>query len=382
MSRPRRIALVCAASALVTCGSAMIATVAGHGGHVTALIRMSEKEALSPIAREHDPHFAFVPSTSHYDGAYFYAISLDPLARGKPSDAITNDLDRGAYRYGHPGYGWLAWLVSGGRAALAPIALVLLALVGVALGAAAASMLGTQLGMTPWVGLVVVFNPGVVLAATSLTSETVGVALLMLALLAWTRRRVGWASAASVGACFTKEVFLLIPAAFIAWEIASAIRRHERGWFGPGGPARNSLLLAVGPAFFAIWYTYLTLRFNVVPAGLARDLVGFPLVGWIDSIRLAIEFESSSFTAMELGYASVALIVSTGSALIAGLVFAVRLKTAISLVYIGLTLVALSLTWLGVLYPQDLIRDVSMSLALLPYVLGGGLAQMPVPDTT
>ena len=41
-----------------------------------------------------------------YDGAYFYAIARDPIATGQAHRL----LNEAPYYWGHPAYGWLAWL--------------------------------------------------------------------------------------------------------------------------------------------------------------------------------------------------------------------------------------------------------------------------------
>src|SRR5207248_2841420 len=90
-----------------------------YGRGVTALVHLSGGDPLSRLVTR---SFSFVPGDAHYDGVYFYAIARDPLARGIAHKLI----DSSAYRYGHPGYGWLAWLASaGGRPGAIPYALVL-----------------------------------------------------------------------------------------------------------------------------------------------------------------------------------------------------------------------------------------------------------------
>src|SRR5262245_8164115 len=100
------------------------AAAAAYGRGVTALVHLSTSDPAAQLAPR---SFSFVPADAHYDGVYFFAIAHDPLARGAAHTLI----DNGAYRYGHPGYAWLAWLVSaGGRPGAIPYALVLVSLLG------------------------------------------------------------------------------------------------------------------------------------------------------------------------------------------------------------------------------------------------------------
>lgn len=368
MTRPRRVALACAATALATSGAGVVASLAAKDWHVSALVRMSETESIAKIARGHDSGFVFVPPTSHYDGVYFYAIALDPLGRGDPASSI----DRSAYRYSHAGYGWMAWAASLGQPPAVPAAMLVLGLLGVAVGAAAASLLANDLGFTPWTALIVAFNPGIVYAASVLTSETVGIALLMLGLLAWLRERRVLAAVVLTAACLTKEPFLLVPVALGAWELIRGIRARRAAWIRDPELWRRAALLLAGPLTFALWYVYLIVQFDVVPHAQAEDLTTWPLLGWVTSLQDAgkIGLGPYSFDQVQIATASVALVATAGAALLVGLVLAGRLRTAVSPVYAGLALVILCLEPLGVYYPKDLIREISMPVALLPFVFG------------
>src|SRR5215210_2591898 len=171
----RRIALACAAIALATTGAAVAAALAAREWSPSALVHMSATEPIARLARDADSGFHFVPPGAHYDGVYFYAIARDPFARG---DAHTL-IDGSAYRYGHAGYGWLAGIVSLGRAELVPSALLAINLVAVAVAAFAASALARDYGWSPWGGVVVAVNPGTIFAATVDTSEALGVAMVI-----------------------------------------------------------------------------------------------------------------------------------------------------------------------------------------------------------
>ena len=83
----------------------------------------------------------------------------------------------------------MASLLSLGNPVLIPYVFLLLNLVGMATAAAAVSLIGRELGFSPWAGLLVALNPGLVYATTIDTSEPVAAALLAVALLLWIRGR-------------------------------------------------------------------------------------------------------------------------------------------------------------------------------------------------
>src|SRR5262249_58629268 len=104
------------------------------------LVHVGSAEPMASVARATDPHFALVPNQSHYDGVYYYAIGRDPLAQGREHTLI----DRPAYRYGHPGFGWLGWRASAGQAPALPDALLAVALACAAGAGAAAALFAAR----------------------------------------------------------------------------------------------------------------------------------------------------------------------------------------------------------------------------------------------
>jgi hypothetical protein len=319
-------------------------------------------EQIATIAREADPSFSFVHPDDHYDGVYFYAIARDPLARGVAHRLI----DRPAYRYGHPGYGWLAWIASAGRARAVPIALLTLGLVGAGLAGFAGSALATELGRSAWLGLIVGASPGVVYSVTADISEPVGLAAALLGLLAWYRRRWLWVGVAFSAACLIKEPLALVPIGLLGWE---GIRRL-RG-LSSNGSGRRLVALAVGPLLLVLWYAYVTQRFGVVPFHESQELLHVPVTGWIDTFFKAAKLSLGDFAPMQIGAASIALLAVVAGALVAGLVRSVKLRFALDPVFFLLILLASTLGWLQLLYPKDMLRELTPQIALLPFILAG-----------
>jgi hypothetical protein len=307
-----------------------------------------------------DPNFVLVTSARHYDGVYYYAIARDPLGRGDPHTVI----DEAPYRYGHAGYGWLAWLVSGANPLEVPRSLLFLGLLGITTSAIAVSLIAVELSWTPWAGLFVAFSPGLISAVISDTTEPVGVAVIALAVLFWMRGRIGWSAVFLVAACLVKEPFVLVPAALVLWECAGWLRGRR-----PDRLAQRALALAAGPVLFAVWYLYLRFNFGIWPAQASVGLFSPPVGGWVDTLQRAVGLAQSDFNGAQLSAAVVPILVVLAAALIAGATRAWRLRTPLDALFVLFFLLAACLNRWTLLYPKDLIRELVLPVLLLPAVL-------------
>jgi hypothetical protein len=347
------------AAGLLAAGVAFLAVAASVSfdpGRLSVLVHMSSTEPMARVART-DAHFAFVGAPAHYDGVYFYAIALDPIATDKTHGLI----DRAAYRYGHPAYGWLAAILSLGRQELLPLALLLLGLGGMFVAGVATSRLWTAFGRSPWGGFVVFLNPGLIYAVTADTSEALGAALLMTGLLAWTKGHLRTAAAVCVLLCFTKEVLVLVPLALMAWETVRWLRGRTPAYLQRMG------LLAIGPVLYALWYVYLDATFGTWPFQGGQDVLSWPLVGWLDSLGKAASMAKGA--EFQLGQAAVPLLTVGLVALLLGVVRAARLRSSLDAVYLAMAGLVLSVGWLALLFPKDLVRTIALPLLVLPLVL-------------
>jgi hypothetical protein len=352
-------------------GFAVFASLAGDHGSPSSLVRVTANEPLADAIRRVDPSFSFV--ADHYDGTYYYTIAVDPLARGEQHTLI----DAAAYRYGHPGYGWLAALLSLGRPRLVPIALLIAGFVGLVVAAGVASEISAELGWSRWAGLYVAFNPGLIYALIVDTSETVGAALAGLSLLLWMRAKVWWAAIALIGLCFVKEQFVLFPIGLAIWEAVEWRRGKRRTDL-----TARALALAAGPVLLAVWFVYLHGTFHQWPVQqkpLGTSLFELPPFGYLHAITLAVSQHFSSGDTAQLGAAAVPLIVLTGGAMAVGIARAVRLTSPLDPVFILLAILVFSLTWIELLYPKDLFRIVSIQVALLPAAIAGARVALRGP---
>jgi hypothetical protein len=340
-----------------------------NGRNATALVRMSNADPMSALT---PPGFSFVAPGAHYDGVYYYAIARDPLARGQAHTLI----DKAAYRYGHPAYGWLAWLGSGGGQPVAvPYALVVIGLLGLGLAAAAASLLAVDLGMSAWWGLSVALNPGLLFAVSADCSEPVALALVLVATLAWTRKRWLLAGIAMALGCFTKEPLLLVPVALALYEGARWLRSGNR----PSHFWRRVAALCVGPVLYLDWLAYCECVFNRLPSS-GINQVAFPFTGWVTTVRDA--WGELTYGNSQAGSVTAPLLVAFGGVLVIGLVRAVRLRGPTDAIFIALAILAFCTNWLVLLFPKDFLRTAALPLALVPFVVGASAATGATEERT
>lgn len=365
---PRAVALVCAGVAVVIAFVPVGYAMGIRDWDASGLVRMSAEEPMAELARAADPDFKFVHPHAHYDGVYFYAVAVDPVARGDAHQLI----DKSAYRYGHAGYGWLGWLASLGNAGAVPIALTVLALVGIGVTAGGLSLLIAHFGATGWWGLAAAFNPGLIYSATALTSEPVGAAFLVVGLLLWIKDRLLPGAFVLAALCLIKEPFVVVPAGLVLWELVKVVKGRRT----PDLVDRIGLL-SIGPVLFGIWYVYLYRTFGEWPFEATEGFFSLPFVGWGRSIHDASVMATGDFLTSQIGAAAPALIAAFGGVLVVGLLVAALVRSPIDPVYILLTLVITTLGPLGMLYPKDMIREVSIPLLLLPAVIAGARSTRP-----
>jgi hypothetical protein len=346
------IPLACAAAALVTGAIGAIVSLQTERWKLSGLIRLWDALPLAGLARLDDRTFPMRGISGHYDGAFFYAIARDPLATGE----VHRLLPQAPYDWGHPAYGWVAWLVSGGgRPSAVPAALVTVALVCFVVAGAAGSLLASALGWSPWGGLVVALNPGLLFAVYSDTSETLGAALLLLALFAYVHGRRVWSIVLLAALCLDKEPLVLVPLALAGWEFV----RFRRV---------SATALAVLPA--GLWWCYVRLQLGAFPFGQGSERLTAPIVGWEQGLVAAAKQSwSLDPNATQLGEAGIALIVAFGGAIVIGCASALRLRNAVAPSFLALAVLYACIAPIGVQYPKDLVRETALIILLLPFVL-------------
>lgn len=358
--RAQRVAVACALVAVLAAVCAILGSQNGLNP-ASALVKMSRDEPLAALAREADPGFAFVNPQEHYDGVYYYAIARDPLLLGEAHTLI----DQATYRYGHPMHGWLAGLLSGGQARWVPEALLALSLLGIAASAWAVSRLSVHYGRTPWGGLIVAASPGLLYATTVSTTETVGVALASLSILAWLRGRYAAAAALLVLLCLTKENYVTVPAGLALWELVQARRR--RAW--PDHLRAKALAVVVGPLALGLWYVYVRAQMGQFPSNYEAGNVGPPVVGWLETFRQGAALSAGSFDQSQIGAQSAPALIAIAVVLLAAAVSCLRLRTELDGILLGMVAITACMGWLTLLYPHELLRNPAVALLLATGVL-------------
>jgi hypothetical protein len=352
MPRQHLIPLACAVVALASAAAGVAASLHWVDWDTSALVRIHDTMPLSKLAVRDDPTFRLRTNSGFYDGAYFYAIGRDPLATGEAHRLLRE----APYYWGHPAYGWLAWLASaGGRPGAVPDALLAVGLLSIFVAGAAASLLAQAVGWSAWGGLVVALNPGLVFAVVHDTSESLGAALLLLGLAAYARARRGWAVGLFAALCLVKEPLVLVPLAIAAWEL----------W-----RTRRPPLVAAAVAPAVLWWIYLRIHLGAFPFGQGSERLAAPFVGWK---RALLDAASQSWNrgvdTAQLGEAAVPLIVAVGLGILVAGVYALQARTVVDPAFLALALLYACITSKGVQYPKDLIRELAPVLTLLPFVL-------------
>jgi hypothetical protein len=364
MERANLIALACAVVALASAGLGALASLHWVDWDTTALVRMHDTLPISKLALRGDPAFRLRTSSGFYDGAFFYAIARDPLATGEAHRLMeqapfySHDIvvDEAPYYWGHPAYGWLAWLASGGgRPRAIPCALLAVGLLAIFAAGAAASLLARAVGWSPWGGLVVALNPGLVFAVNHDTSEPLGAALLLLGLVAYMRGRRGSALGLFAALCFVKEPLALVPLAIAGWEL----------W-----RTRRPPLVAAAVVPAALWWIYVRIHLGAFPSGAGQQRIVAPLSGWWRGLLdAASQSWNRGVDTAQLGEAAVPLIIAVGLAIVVAAVYALRMRTAVDPAFLVVAVLYACISSKGVQYPKDLIRELALVVTMVPFAL-------------
>lgn len=349
MSRESRVAVACAAIAVALCSVAVGFSLHSQDWRVSALVRMDNEDEIAPFAYRHERGFAFTPE-GHYDGVYFYAMTIDPLARG-----VTHELiDHAAYRYGHVGYSWIAWTISFGDPRRVPGALLVIALIGAGLAGYTASRIAGRLGWSPWGGLAVALQPGLIYSVTVLTSEAVGFAVVGFALLFWLEERHWPALGLMALGVLVKEPFVLVPIALMAWEL---FRRRKEMW-------NRILLLGVTALPAVVWHIYIYKVFGVTSFEDTASPIEFPF-GWVEAMKEAAHMGVEAYERTQIGTIALPILVIAFGLFFAGVVKAVRLRSILDPIYILQAVVVIALSPAALTYPKDFFRTTVVPLALV-----------------
>jgi hypothetical protein len=341
-SRVLPVPLASGALALVVASLALVPSLRPVGWDVTALPRVGSGPTLGAAAQRIDPGFHTVPGGG-YDGQFYWAIAVDPLA----TRSLHRDIDKPSYRYGHPLYGWLGWLFSAGRPRAVPAALAAIGLVSLFAAASAAAALGLRCGRNGWDGLFVALNLGLISSAAHDVAEPLAAALLLGAVFAYVReqRAAAWVCLALLP--LAKEPLLLVLLGVVAWELA---QRRPR--------VAAQFATAAIPAF--LWWTYARIHLGAWFTS-GDTALGEPLAGW----RRALSGERPG----EARGVAVAILVALLVLFALSGLRALRTRGPVELAYLGLVALAVCLAPNATAAFSTALRNTAFLLVLVPFVI-------------
>jgi hypothetical protein len=331
----------------------MARALAPAGWNLSVLPRVDSATRLGALARTLEPGFRTVHHGA-YDGQFYWGIAVDPLAIGELHGAF----DKPSYRYGHPLYGWLGWLLSAGHARAAAAGLAAAALLSMAAAAIAASTLGVTRRRSGWIGLFVALSPGLIIAAGNDLAEPLAVTLLLSGLALYLRKQdlPAWICLALLP--LAKEQLILVPLAIAGYEL-HVLR-----------PAR-ALRFAAALLPALIWWTYARITLGAwFTTG--DTALGRPLQGWW---RTLADARTNGLTE----YSTTAVMILLLALLGLTFVRALRLRGPVELCYLALAAVAICLAPNATIALSTALRNTAFLLALAPFILLASRANAP-PD--
>jgi hypothetical protein len=353
----RRVGLVpvaCGALAVGLAVLAMLPSLRPAGWSLTVLPRVDTDTPMGADARAIDPSFHTVHPGA-YDGQFYWGTAIDPLGTGR----VHRDFDSAPYRYGHPLYGWLGWVASGGQGRAVPAALAAVGLAAMLAAGMLAGLLGRALGGRGLEGLFVALNPGLLYAAAHDLAEPLCVALVLGALLAHIRGRRHVALALFALMPLAKEPLVLVPLAVAAWGL---LRRRTS--------VREAALTAATVVPACIWWAWTRIHFGALFTSVGDTVIQSPLAGWRRALLDAgVNSYSSDGSANQLGETTVVLVIALGGLLLVAALVSLRLRSPIQASFVPLVLVVACLSPAATVNPRDLLRVTSVVVALVPFVL-------------
>jgi hypothetical protein len=322
---------------------AMIPTLRAADWNLTALPRVGAETGMAGAARAIDPGFHTVPRAG-YDGQFYWGIGVDPLATGH----VHHFFDKASYRYGHPLYGWLGWLLSAGQARAVPGALAAIGLASLFVAATTAAALGFGRGRFGWEGLFVALNPGLISSAAHDLAEPLATALLLGAFAAYARdrRTLAWICFALLP--LSKEPLLVVLLAVVVWEL------HERR-------LRRAAIFATAAIPTLLWWTYARIHLGAWFTS-GDTALGEPLDGW----RRAL-FHSRHAGAV--GVIALTALIALITLLALAALRALRLRGPVDLTYLALAAIAVCLAPNATVAFSTALRNTAFLVALIPFVL-------------
>jgi len=206
-----------------------------------------------------------------YDGQFYYRLALDPFTSKRTDFGIT--LDNPSYRHQRILYPFLAWVMSAGRADLAPWAMLFINWAALCLlGWLGGSYAQTFKQHALW-GLFLPLYPGSLLSLTRDLVELLEVSLLFSSLFLLHRSKPFWGAILLTLAVLAKETALLVAGA--------AMLGYALGWRGGQQSRKHWYYFTLPIVIFLIWQTALRVNWGVFPILAGGGNLGVPFSGFI-----------------------------------------------------------------------------------------------------
>lgn len=199
-----------AAAAMLAFTAALVVAVRGD---VSRLVRAAPP-LTDPAATL--PSLTVVPTSWQFDGQFYYRLAVSPFSTAAEVAGVSFDYP--SLRASRLGLGVLGFLVSVGRSAWVPWALLAVNAAGLIVLAGIGAGLAATVGVPRRWGLLLPAWPGFAYSLAFDLGEIVASVFLCGALLAVLRRRSGWAAVLIAAAVCSRETAVLGVAAFlIGW---------------------------------------------------------------------------------------------------------------------------------------------------------------------
>jgi hypothetical protein len=237
-----------------------------HGGDPSAFVAAGD---LFADAAQVPANLHVLAHSSGYDGQAYYRLALEPWTAKANDHGIW--LDNPAYRQQRILYPVLAWLLSLGRPALVPAALIAVNFLALCLIAGVGAALAHSFQRPSWWGALPALCPGFVVTLALDLTEIVELTLVLVGVWLLLRQRHVGAALCLTLAVLTRESALLVPVALaLVWA-----RDRLRGV----GQQQPAALFAVPIATYVAWQGLLWWRWQSLPFRGNSGNIGLPLAG-------------------------------------------------------------------------------------------------------
>jgi hypothetical protein len=342
------------ALAVVVACVALLPAIRPAGWSVTVLPRVASETPLGAEARRVDPGFHTVPGAG-YDGQFYWGIAIDPLATGHVHDL----LDKPSYRYGHPLFAWIGFVLSAGQAAAVATALLVAGIASFAAAAAVAAHLGRRRGGTGLEALLVILNPGLIYAALHALGEPLSAALLLGSLATYLSGRIRLALVGFALLPLTKEQLLVVPLAVAVWELW-----RRRAGVRTIAPLVATILPSVA------WWIYAQAQLGTWFTS-GDTALGAPFAGWRRALLDAGAYSiDPNPLQSQIGEETLIVLVALLALLALAGVASLRGRSPFDLVYLALAVITICLAPNATTILRDALRNTSLLVVLAAFVIG------------